>query len=501
MTRASIAHVAVLPDLDFDRCFIDRFDVASIMEDRVELLHHAETVDWATSWHEDLSTPLWRFNLHYCEYLLPLAKASLETGEGRFAEKGKRIIESWITHCPKERGGAAWSPYVIALRAVNWLAFYGEVPEVFRNDRDFAGRFNESLAEQFEYLCAHLETDLLANHYFEDLKSIVLLAYYFDDQETLDVALERFFEQVREQILPDGMHFELSPMYHKIILEGILRVGATLAQDPTRADLTQMLPIQAMCDCLYSLERGLSRTPLFNDAGDNVSKGRDALLGCAKKAFGVQPTFKSVLPDAGYAILERESDAGSVKLIFDAGRPGPSYALGHAHCDALSFECFINGEPWIVNGGTNYYQGTDRLAYKRTLAHSTVMVNRAEQHECWASFRVARCGEGKLGPGGPDCVSGSFFASDGCLAVSRTITLGGKGLVVCDQASEACNLTSSFVFSAEWPQLSSDCSGALYSPEFGMSRPAEKALFSDEGGLLQTELPYPMAQRTTCKER
>ena len=42
---------------------------------------------------------------------------------------------------------------------------------------------------------------------------MILLAAYFDDAETLHLTVSRFVEQIGEQILSDGMHFELSPMY------------------------------------------------------------------------------------------------------------------------------------------------------------------------------------------------------------------------------------------------------------------------------------------------
>ena len=317
---ASIDSIAVLPQLDFDPHFLERFDVEAILENRIALLHHSEKVDWSESWHKGLSTPLWRFNLHYCEYLLPLAYAFFKCGNECCLAKGKQIIEAWIDCCPEEKGGAAWDPYTVALRVVNWLAFCGELREYVESDTAFFEKMNSSLAEQQVFLAAHLETDLLANHYLEELKSLVLLSCYFNDNETLRVALPKLLAEVDVQVLPDGMHFELSPMYHKVILESLLRVAATvLLRDPDM-DAVREFRLQDMCDCLYSLERGISRTPLFNDAGDNVSKSRDALLNCAASTFGIKPVFRSVLPDAGYAILERNADIGVVKVIFDALR-------------------------------------------------------------------------------------------------------------------------------------------------------------------------------------
>lgn len=388
--QADIARIPTLPELDFDPSFLGRFDVRGIVRDRIRLLNHEESVDWTSCWSRDLSTPLWRFNLHYHEYLLPLGKAYFDTGDICYVDKAKAIIDGWINACPLEKGGVAWDPYVISLRTVNWLSFYGELVDELSNDNDFIARLNNSLAEQFAYLSKHLEKDLLANHYLENLKALVLLSVYFNDAATLKFSLLKLNNELREQVLPDGMHFELSPMYHKIILEDVLRVFATLRHNELDFRSLSYSHVQIMCNCLYSLERGISRTPLFNDSGDNVSKSRDALLSCAKRLFGITPHYNNVLPNSGYAILERNTKQGKVKLLFDTGSPGPEYAMGHAHCDALSFECFLEGEPWMVNSGTCMYQGGDRLRYKSVSAHNSMQVSTFEHMQCWSSFRVAK---------------------------------------------------------------------------------------------------------------
>lgn len=375
VAKADVRRVPALLELDFDPVFLARFDVGAILEDRIELLHHEESVDWDVSWHADLSTPLWRFNLHYFEYLLPLGKAFLDSGDRKYLDKAKVIIRAWIESCPQAKGGSAWDPYTISMRVVNWLAFYGELRGQLDEDAVFVKLLNHSLAEQFVHLACHLEVDLLANHYLEDLKALVILSCYFDDRETLDLALPRLMAQIKEQILPDGMHFELSPMYHKIVLEDLMRVAIALKASGREGDFCEDFRLQNMCDCLYSLERNTNRTPLFNDCGDNVAKSCDALLDCAKNRFCVEPEFRSLFPDAGYCVLERKTEAGLVKVIFDTGNPGPEYAMGHVHCDALSFECYIDGEPWIVNCGTYAYQDDNRLSYKAGKSHSTIFID------------------------------------------------------------------------------------------------------------------------------
>ena len=491
ISKANIESIPVLPELDFDPVFLERFDVEAILNDCVALLHHEERVDWRESWHDDLSTPLWRFNLHYHEYLLPLAKAFLDTDDVRYLDKAKAVITNWIASCPRDRGGVAWEPYVVAMRAVNWLAFLGELSDKLSDDEAFVARVNSSLAEQHLFLSQHLEKDLLANHYLEDLKALVLLSCYFNDDKTLVLALSKLFDQINEQILPDGMHFELSPMYHKIVLEDLLRAAVFLeSRGYDSRELIERFRLQNMCDTLYSLERNTNRTPLFNDSGDNVAKSRDALLTCAHKRFGVLPVYKSELPDAGYAILERETAAGNVKIIFDAGMPGPSYAMGHSHCDALSIEVFIDGEPWIVNGGTYAYQDERRLDYKRTLSHSAVRVGAKEQHECWAPFRVAGYSLARLVCVDMYHAEGFFIQRDAGTEVKRSVSLEEDGIVILDETNPSCEVESAFVFTEKPPQIGDVKDRIPYAPDFGSVYNAYRVIAKSQNGQIKTAIPY-----------
>lgn len=354
------------------------------MENKVTFLHESATFDWDEPWSLPGHTPLWNYNLHYFEYLFPLVRAWQDTGDSRYLKKSKQIILAWIRQNPRGPG-LGWDPYPIALRLTNWLSFHVYLAQEIDKDSEFRDAFECSIWEQYDHLAHHLEKHLLGNHYFEDLKALVLCALFFDDEPVLAAALKEFKAQCREQILPDGMHFELSPMYHKIILEDVLRVAVAL-RGAGKADAEIEGHIQPMLDVAYSLEEGLERIPLFNDCGDNVAKSLKALCLAAKEHFGIEPRYKSQMPDSGYYIFKQDD----WKLIVDAGQPGPKYIPGHAHCDAMSFELFKDGKPVIVNCGTYAYQCKERGFFRSTAAHNTVQVEGVEQSQCWGTFRLGR---------------------------------------------------------------------------------------------------------------
>lgn len=92
--------------------------------------------------------------------------------------------------------------------------------------------------------------------------------------------------QIEEQILSGGLHFELSLMYHKIILEDILRVYQVQNSLGQRRDAEKLTSvIQKMASVMTEIEDGFGdRTPLFNDAGNNVGKGKDELSRAVEKS-------------------------------------------------------------------------------------------------------------------------------------------------------------------------------------------------------------------------
>ncbi len=377
--------VLSVKELDFDPVFLSRFSVEELLTGKVTFLYEQEKFCWNGTWEIPERSALWNFNLHYFEFLFPLAKVYGDTGEQKYLDEIKKSILGWIASNPKNAGGPGWAAYTIALRTVNWLSCLSALNGALEEDAPFYRQFTSSVYEQYGFLADHLEKDLLANHYFEDLKALIICALYFGDEKMLSAALKEFKAQCREQILPDGMHFELSPMYHKIILEDVLRVAVAL-RGAGRADAEIEAYIQPMLDVAYSFEEGLERIPLFNDCGNNVAKSLSALMLAAENHFGIAPVYKAQLPDSGYYIFKQ----GQWKLIVDAGQPGPAYIPGHAHCDAMSFELFKDGKPVLVNCGTYAYQCEQRGFFRSTAAHNTVMCAGVEQSQCWGVFRMGK---------------------------------------------------------------------------------------------------------------
>jgi uncharacterized heparinase superfamily protein len=345
-------------------------------------------IDWSTEY----VCPLWTYHLCYFDFAVDLARAWRDRDERRFRERYGQLWTSWLDAA--ERGAARLEPYPTSVRCLNalrslWLV-HDRVPSAF-SDRLLA-----AVHAQLEWLSANLERHLRANHLQKNLTALAWGSIAFDGPAAgrWRPFLDELWKELREQVLPDGGHFERSPMYHAAALDDFLRTVALCEAAGVEIPVDVRPRLNAMTRSFQWLSRPDGMLHLFNDAANGERPGREDVLALAREVLGeafVEPVGSFVLPDTGYyGIVD---PAPGRRFVIDAGPPGPSYQPGHAHCDMLSFELDLGGRPVIVDSGVHGYDGDPYRTYVRsTRAHNTVSIDGRDQHEMWATFRVARRG-------------------------------------------------------------------------------------------------------------
>lgn len=340
-----------------------------------------QEIDWNGSQVEKL----WRFNQHYFDDLN--AKQSSERTSWH-----KELIEDWIVRNPPCEG-IGWEPYPTTLRIVNWIKWA-------KAGNALSPQALESLAIQAEWLSKRVERHLLGNHLLANAKALVFAGLFFEGSPAmtwLSTGLEILRQEIPEQILNDGAHFERSTMYHALMYEDALDLFNALSNiDSAPCDLAGLRDellekIPKMGEWLNSMCHPDGEISFFNDAALGISPPPLALANYAQR-LGFPQTMETSrdsrhLPDSGYVRLARDS---AVALL-DCAPLGPDYLPGHGHADSLSFELSIHGQRVIVNGGTSTYElGARRLHERGTSSHSTVEIDDKDSSEVWGSFRVAR---------------------------------------------------------------------------------------------------------------
>ncbi len=246
-----------------------------------------------------------------------------------------------------------------------------------------------------------LEYHLLGNHLFANAKALVFLGAFFEGQEAdtwLQTGLSILDRELDEQILADGGHFELSPMYHALTLEDLIDLVQLSRIYPDRltgpaARQRWSERAQAMLDWLATMSHPDGEISLFNDAALGQTHTHAELssyyaAACASAAPPAEAAQRSRhLKASGHARLQRDPWT----VLMDMAEVGPSYLPGHAHADTLSLEISFHGQRLVTNGGTSVYAtGPLRDVERGTASHATVCVDGENSSETWASFRVGR---------------------------------------------------------------------------------------------------------------
>lgn len=349
------------------------------------------------AWDDKEMSKLWRYKLHYFDYGMYFAQAYFYTGYEKYYFDFKKLVEEWIKDNPFGQGDG-WEPYPISLRVVNWIKNYIFFKDLIKADSEFQILFLKELYLQTLFLEKNLEFHLCGNHLLKNIKALIFSGIFFESGDAdrwRKKGLKMLREELKEQILSDGGHFERSPMYHKIVLQDLIETYVLLKDYNRKQDLSWLgEKIRSMYLFLEEILHPDGEIPLFNDSTlDDALKA--GVLSRIYNAF-FYPTAAmetdglniEEFRESGYFIIH--DNTGS-KAIIDCGRIGPDYIPGHAHCDTLSYELSLNGKRFIVDTGVYEYTIGEKRHYCRsTKAHNTVVVDAQDQSEIWASFRVAQ---------------------------------------------------------------------------------------------------------------
>ena len=336
-------------------------------------------------WYNPKYGKLWLYNLNYFDFLNTSENNKSNT------KKNLNLIKSWINNNPY-LSSIAWDPYPTSLRIVNLIKFC--VSNTI-NDQ----QLNQSIFLQSHYLTKKIEWHIMGNHIIANAKALVFAGIYFNCSESkkfLNLGLSILDREISEQILNDGGHFELSTMYHNIIINDFIDIvyfsKAQKTNLPKLFENKLILTLRKMVNWMLAMEHPDKKISFFNDAAFEVAPDSKFILGYARKINLLKEKNlikkESIfLKDSGYISLSKKD----LKLIMDVGKLGPEYLMAHSHADTLSLEISLFNKRFVVNGGVSSYDKLkDRLYERSNLNHSTITVDDKNSSDVWDFFRTAK---------------------------------------------------------------------------------------------------------------
>ena len=386
-------------------------------------LRHNVSFGGQVRWHDPELSQLWRYHLHYFGYVSDLLIWANAAERDVAYRTFRDLTVSWI-NSNHLLTGDGWHPYTISLRVVNWLHAFAFFSKEMNSDEPTSDLLLRSAYGQMQVLFSDLELDVRGNHLMENIRALLWAGIAFKGAEPnkwLRHGLQLLEQEIDEQILSDGGHFERSPGYHLVVFKDLLEIALWLRRNQGSVPATLDNALHRMRAYLWNILAPDGNVPLLKDsAWDAAPVPGDLLAACAvyfaeplykiDERFGLYPRIlfgleglekykqwsvneaprsSIALSSSGHYVL-RDEPIGD-HLVLDAGKPCPDYLPAHAHADMLTYELTCGGERTVVDSGVYEYKaGPWRDYFRSTRAHNTVEVAGENQSEVWSSFRVGR---------------------------------------------------------------------------------------------------------------
>ncbi|HVP37956.1 MAG TPA: alginate lyase family protein [Candidatus Saccharimonadales bacterium] len=389
-------------------------------------------------------------------HLVRLAQAWWLTGEERFAAAAAAGIEDFTRENPPEFGPQWITPMEVALRLVHWIWVDRLCTGAAAFTPELRGRLWWGVREGARFIARFPErAPASGNHYWCDGLGLWYAGLFLGPSGGRLARLGRRITlgELAAQVHPDGVSFECSTGYHRLVTELMLHALrlAELEGEPAAAAVRDQVA-RMVGFTAETLHPG-GRAPHLGDHDDGrvlpfaprapwdhrhllavggvllgradwLAAGRGALDeaawlagpaavraalagGAGAGAAGPRPAVAGFAQGGVYVLR-----AGEVHSVWDAGplaKPGDGV---HGHADTLSGEVSVAGVPVVVDSGTYAYTADPaaRNRLRGTAAHNAVQLDRLEMavpgegEALWRFLGDVPCAVRRAGVEGPEAV-------------------------------------------------------------------------------------------------
>lgn len=336
----------------------------------------------------------WRIEWYKFYYGLDLAHAFAVTGDQKYRDTWRQLIQSWITQMP----AGCDSSDVAARRIQNWIYAWN----AFSKKESFEPQFEDEIIRSIAAQVSHLRNNLTAerNHRTLELYALFIAALAvpeINNDGLLEFATAELHRNLLTDVKPDGVHREQSTHYHAVALRSFLGARENAKCFGLHFPASYDERLKKACEFLLHVQRPDGLIPALSDADTGsysdllelaafIFNRSDFLYVATASALGEPPAeLCPSFPDGGYFIQrsgwgDNETKFSDEKyLVFDCGPLGDG---GHGHYDLLNIEIAANGCALIVDPGRFTYVEDDaqwRRYFKGTAAHNTVCVDDLDQ--------------------------------------------------------------------------------------------------------------------------
>ncbi len=400
-------------------------------------------IDWRATPHKDLE---WTYCLNRHEFLTELGRAYWYTGDEEYTKAFKRILSSWIEknpmpdlewmlNVPSETSRmhfmnqGTWRPLTLGIRIYTSFVpcFYH-----FLDSPEFTPAFLitmlTSMVEHARHTRAYYTRhksyfNVSPNWGLMESNGLAHMGILFPEFKEAgdwrEEAMGRLEEQIRMQVLADGMQVERASGYHLVCTFCFLQILDLALRNNIRVSNTYKRNTEKMIDFVIGIMKPHGYYPMLKDADESDVFGKRASYGlwedinnlnmledandlrwvlkAGARIFnradmlyigtngkeGKRPEVGSVAaPEAGFYTMRTGWDPEDLYLVFTCGELGvEDQNCVHGHADALSIDVSGCGETLLIDPGRYIYEGPNRIWFKGTSAHNTITVDGKDSSE------------------------------------------------------------------------------------------------------------------------
>jgi hypothetical protein len=339
--------------------------------------------------------------LHRTAFWEPLGIVYCSTGDEKYAKEWIFEVRDWIR---KNKQGAypddkeyAWKAFVVSFRLNHWSAFFNMFIDSPNFTPAFLMEFLNSYNEQAKYVMTNY-TDIGNHRLFEALHMMYAGSSYPEMKQAADwrkSGIVVLNEEIKKQVLPDGVQFELSTSYHigtiKIFLDALQIAQLNGAENEFPESYRNLVEKMILAVGKYSFPD--YTFPLYGNSfltnktvmlqnyekwAKVFPKNKTIEYYASDSKSGTQPDYlSSSLPNAGFYAFRNGWDMKSTVMQIKAGPP----AEFHSHPDNGNFVLWIKGRDFTPDSGSFIYanvgnqENSKRDWYRSTKAHQTLTLD------------------------------------------------------------------------------------------------------------------------------
>ena len=356
------------------------------------------------------------WELARCYHWATLGQAWKLGGHERHARELFLQCDDFMDGNPVGRGIHWTCTMDVAIRAANWVIGLELVRDAPVDEASWI-RALDALLAHGRFIRTHLENhyEVTSNHFLSNIVGLQLaglaLRHRDEGRAWIDFAAQALETEIDTQVLADGMDFESSVPYHRLVTELFFAGWRAAAVAGTPLSTAYGDRLRQMHAFMAAVLRPDGLMPQVGDADDgrlHVFRGHDVqtpqdprhLFGPAAAAFEAPAWLPLAGPDAGWdaawwgltiadvppfaappvhaffpdaGIASQRDEAGNYLLVTNA-KVGTKGFGNHKHNDLLSFEYHAAGQPLIVDPGSYVYTSDPdaRNAMRSIASHSSL---------------------------------------------------------------------------------------------------------------------------------